>query len=308
MTAPLRPGPATPLLAAIPASARIGLAVSGGPDSLALLLLAATERPGQVQAATVDHGLRAEARAEAEAVARICAERGVPHEILTVEVTGSLQAAARSARYAALASWCQAHRLSHLATAHHLDDQAETVLMRLARGAGLAGLSGIRAERALAPGVRLVRPLLGLRKAELEAIVAAAGITPARDPSNDDPRFDRTAARRLLGQTELFDPARIAHSAAILAEAEAALVWATEQIEAERVTPAGLDPSDLPAELVRRLVLRQFARFGVAPGGPELARLIGALEAGRAATLGGVKATPGKLWRFAPAPPRRNRT
>lgn len=308
MTAPLRPGPATPLLAAIPASARIGLAVSGGPDSLALLLLAATERPGQVQAATVDHGLRAEARAEAEAVARICAERGVPHEILTVDVQGSLQAAARSARYSALASWCQAHRLSHLATAHHLDDQAETVLMRLARGAGLAGLSGIRAERALAPGVRLVRPLLGLRKTELEAIVAAAGITPARDPSNDNPRFDRTAARRLLGQTELFDPARIAHSAAILAEAEAALVWATEQIEAERVTPAGLDPSDLPAELVRRLVLRQFARFGVAPGGPELARLIGALEAGRAATLGGVKATPGKLWRFAPAPPRRNRT
>ena len=308
MTAPLRPGPATPLLAAIPASARIGLAVSGGPDSLALLLLAATERPGQVQAATVDHGLRAEARAEAEAVARICAERGVPHEILTVDVQGSLQAAARSARYSALASWCQAHRLSHLATAHHLDDQAETVLMRLARGAGLAGLSGIRAERALAPGVRLVRPLLGLRKAELEAIVAAAGITPARDPSNDNPRFDRTAARRLLGQTELFDPARIAHSAAILAEAEAALAWATEQIEAERVTPAGLDPSDLPAELVRRLVLRQFARFGVAPGGPELARLIGALEAGRAATLGGVKATPGKLWRFAPAPPRRNRT
>jgi tRNA(Ile)-lysidine synthase len=296
------------LLAAIPASARIGLAVSGGPDSLALLLLAATERPGQVQAATVDHGLRAEARAEAEAVARICAERGVPHEILTVDVQGSLQAAARSARYSALASWCQAHRLSHLATAHHLDDQAETVLMRLARGAGLAGLSGIRAERALAPGVRLVRPLLGLRKTELEAIVAAAGITPARDPSNDNPRFDRTAARRLLGQTELFDPARIAHSAAILAEAEAALVWATEQIEAERVTPAGLDPSDLPAELVRRLVLRQFARFGVAPGGPELARLIGALEAGRAATLGGVKATPGKLWRFAPAPPRRNRT
>lgn len=308
MTAPHRPSDASPLLAAIPDGARIGLAVSGGPDSLALLLLAAAERPGQVRAATVDHGLRTGARAEAEAVARICAERDIPHDILTVDVAGSLQAAARTARYSALAGWCQAHGLGYLATAHHLDDQAETVLMRLARGAGLAGLSGIRAERPLAPGVRLVRPLLGLRKAELEAIVAAAGLTPAYDPSNDDPRFDRTAARRLLAGTDLFDPARIAHSAAILAEAEAALAWAAERLEAERVTPVGIDPEGLPPELLRRLILRQFARFGVAPGGPELARLIAALQAGRAATLGGVKVTPGRLWRFAPAPPRRNRT
>lgn len=308
MTAPHRPSTATPLLAAIPESARIGLAVSGGPDSLALLLLAAAERPGQIRAATVDHGLRAQAREEAETVAQICAERGIPHDILTVEVNGSVQAAARAARYAALGSWCQLHQLSHLATGHHLDDQAETVLMRLARGAGLAGLSGIRADRPLVAGVRLVRPLLGLRKAELEVIVAAAGLDPARDPSNDDPRFDRTAARRLLDRTELFDPARIAHSAAILAEAEAALAWMTERLETERSTPAGLDPDGLPPELLRRLVLRRFARFGVTPGGPELARLIALLQAGRAATLGGIKVSPGKLWRFAPAPPRRNRT
>ena len=308
MTAPHRLSAATPLLATIPESARIGLAVSGGPDSLALLLLAAAERPGRIRAATVDHGLRPEARPEAEAVARICAEHDIPHDILTVEVAGSLQAAARSARYAALAGWCQAHGLGYLATAHHMDDQAETVLMRLARGAGLAGLSGIRAERPLAPGVRLVRPLLGLRKAELEAVVAAAGLTPAYDPSNDDPRFDRPGARRLLGEIDMFDPARIAHSAAILAEAEAALAWATERLATERMTPVGIDPEGLPPELLRRLILRQFARFGVAPGGPELARLIAALQAGRAATLGGVKVTPGRLWRFAPAPPRRNRT
>lgn len=295
-------------LGAIPAGARLGLAVSGGPDSLALLLIAAAERPGAIRAATVDHGLRPDARHEAEMVAAICAARGIPHDILTVTVTGSVQAAARAARYAALADWCRSHGLDHLATAHHRDDQAETVLMRLARGAGLAGLSGIRAARPLGEGVTLVRPLLGLSKAELEAIVAAAGLSPARDPSNDDPRYDRTAIRRLLAGSDAFDPARIAHSAAILAEAEDALGWAAERLAAERIEGDMLDPADLPPELLRRLVSRQLARFGADPDGPALARLIVTVAAGRAATLGDVLVSPGPHWRFAPAPPRRNRT
>lgn len=299
----LAPGP---LLAGLPADARLGIAVSGGPDSLALLLVAQAERPGSIRAATVDHGLRPEAADEAAMVAALCAARGIPHEVLRVAISGSLQAEARAARYAALAGWAARHGLSHVATAHHLDDQAETVLMRLARGAGVAGLSGIRATRPLADGVTLVRPLLPRRKAELEAIVAAAGILPVRDPSNADPRFDRSRVRRLLAAGPDLDPARIAHSATILGEADAALDWMTEALAAERCDGDTLDPAGLPAELLRRLVRRQLARFGAAPDGPRLARALAALAAGRVATLGGVKITPGPRWRFAPAPPRRN--
>lgn len=283
----------------------IGLAVSGGPDSLALLLLAIVSGP--VRAATVDHGLRPESRTEAERVAAICAERGVPHDILTLDLPlGTGQAEARAARYAALGDWCAAHELTHLATAHHADDQAETLLMRLARGAGLSGLAGVRRERQLRPGVTLIRPLLERRKAELEAIVAAAGLAPVRDPSNMDPRYDRTAARALLAATHWLDADRIAQSAAHLAEAEAALDWTTERLAAERIAGDSLDARDLPPELVRRLMLQLFARFGDAPRGPELARLIATLRKGRAGTLGGVKVSPGERWTFAPAPPRRS--
>lgn len=297
-----------PILSDIAEDARIGIAVSGGPDSLALLLLAAGERPGRVYAATVDHGLRAEAVAEARMVGQICAQLGVAHDVLRVQVTGSVQAGARAARYHALAGWAADAGLSHVATAHHADDQAETLLMRLARGAGLAGLAGVRRQRPLAPGITLIRPVLGWRRAELRAVVDAAGIVPAADPSNDDPRFDRTHARRLIAATPLLDPARLAHSAAILAEAEAALDWAATQLAADRIAGDTLDPRGLPAELVRRLVLRLLDGFGTSADGPRLARLIAALEAGRPATLGGVKALPGPVWRFVPAPPRRATT
>ena len=130
------------LAALRPPQGGLGLAVSGGPDSLALLLLASEALPGQVEAATVDHGLRAESAAEAEAVAQICATLGVPHAILTVEVaTGNVQAEARRARYAALGGWLAARDLAALATAHHADDQAETLLLRLNRAIGVAGLA-----------------------------------------------------------------------------------------------------------------------------------------------------------------------
>jgi tRNA(Ile)-lysidine synthase len=290
----------------LPDSASLGLAVSGGPDSLALLLLAVRTRRESLRAATVDHQLRPESRAEAEAVAALCAGLGVPHDILTVRVEGSIQAAARAARYAALGEWCVAHGLTHLATAHHADDQAETLLMRLARGAGLSGLAGVRAARPLCPGVTLVRPLLGARKAELEAIVAAAGIAPTLDPSNTDPRYDRTAARAVLAAAGWLDPARLAHSAAHLAEAEAALEWATDRAYAERFDGTSLDPEGLPPEILRRLLLRIFAAHGDTPRGPDLARLTAALRSNRPANHGPLKATPGKRWIFTPAPPRRS--
>src|SRR4051812_29251127 len=127
---------------------RIGVAVSGGPDSLALLLLAARARPGLVEAATVDHALRPESAGEAAFVAELCGRLAVPHEILTVEweekPETAIQERARIARYRLLGRWAKERGLTALATAHHLDDQAETFLMRLARGAGVKGLAGMR--------------------------------------------------------------------------------------------------------------------------------------------------------------------
>ena len=120
-----------------PGFARLGVAVSGGPDSLALLLLAQAAFPGLVEAATVDHRLRPESTIEALHVEDICARLGCPHAILDVEVPdgpAGLQAEARGARYRALGLWAEARGLPHVATAHHADDQAETVLMRLQRG------------------------------------------------------------------------------------------------------------------------------------------------------------------------------
>src|SRR5262249_6924657 len=152
--------------ALIAPDSRIGVAVSGGPDSLALLLLVAAARPGQVEAATVDHGLRSEAHEEAATVGRWCGGLGVPHAILTARWTEvpetAIQERARAQRYGLLGFWAKERGLAALATGHQADDQAETLLMRLARGSGVRGLAGMR-PRSVAPGshVRLIRPLLG---------------------------------------------------------------------------------------------------------------------------------------------------
>lgn len=283
--------------------ARLGLAVSGGPDSLALLLLAQAAYPGRIAAATVDHGLRPESAGEAAFVARVCAGLDVPHAILAagMTATANLQAAARERRYALLGQWAEAAGASPVATAHHADDQAETLVMRLLRGSGLAGLSAIRAAR---PGV--VRPLLGWRRAELAAIVRAAGLAPVADPSNQDRRFDRVRVRAGLAEADWLDPVPLARSAAALAEAEAALDWAAERLWAERVDGDTLDPAGLPAELRRRLVLRLLAaKGGPAPRGHAVGRLLATLEEGGTATLAGVKCEGGKVWRFTAAPLRR---
>ena len=285
------------------APARLGLAVSGGPDSLALLLLAHAAYPGRVHAATVDHGLRAESAAEAAFVAGLCAELGVPHAILAANMTDTVnvQAAARARRYALLGRWAGEVKAGWLLTAHHLDDQAETLVMRLLRGSGLSGLCGVRAVN---PPV--VRPLLGWRRDELAAIVRAAGVDPVADPSNADERFDRARIRRRLAEAPWLDPAPLARSAAALAEAEDALEWSVERLWRERVDGLTLDPAGLPAELRRRLVLRLLVTIGgPAPRGEEVGRLLATLDGGGTATLAGVKCVGGKLWRFAAAPPRR---
>ena len=283
---------------------RAGLAVSGGPDSLALLLLGQAACPDAVEAATVDHGLRPESAGEAEFVADLCRRLAVPHAILrpAEPIGGNLQSAARRARYALLEQWRVERGLDWLLTAHHADDQAETLLMRLNRGSGIAGLSGVRAVNG-----RVLRPLLAWRRAELAGIAAAAGIAAVADPSNVDDRFDRARLRAHLAVADWIDPPALARSARALAEADEALEWTVERLLAERADAHGrLDASELPAELRRRLLLRMLRGVNPAaePRGDEVGRLLAALEVGETSTLAGVKCVGGAVWQFEPAPPR----
>lgn len=216
--------------ALIAREARIGVAVSGGPDSLALLLLAAAARPGQIEAATVDHLLRTESAAEGEMVAGACARIGVRHATLVAEwaekPASAIQERARDERYRLLGRWLAGRSLEALATAHHADDQAETVVMRLNRGAGVRGLAAMRPlGRVPGSGLPLVRPLLSWRRAELEQVCAAAGLEPATDPSNLDLHYERVRVRRDIGAVGWLDPEAVARSAAHLADADEALDW-----------------------------------------------------------------------------------
>lgn len=292
---------------------RIGVAVSGGADSLAMLLLADAVFPGQIEAATVDHRLRPEGAGEAAFVASICAAHGVAHTVLSVDVPGrrNVSDAARTARYTALEEWRVRRGIGWIATAHHADDQLETMVMRLNRSSGLAGLAGIRAING-----HIIRPLLGWRRSELAAIVATAGIAPVCDPSNTDDRYDRARLRKLLGVNEILDPVAVARSAALLGEAEEALEAAVailaQGIEFGDAT-AILRPAGLSTELQRRLVLRCLALVepSYATRGAAVARVVAALVARRSASLGPIHAKVIRLpdgeagWRFARGPARR---
>lgn len=304
----------------LPDDASIALAVSGGADSVAMLLLAAAAFPGRVLAATVDHGLRSEAAEEAALVAELCARLGVSHATLApiAPIAGSsIQKQARKARYAALTAWAQAAGASAVLTAHHADDQAETLLMRLNRASGVAGLSGIRPARH-EDDTLLLRPVLTWRRDDLRRVAEAAGVRWVEDPSNADPRHDRTRFRDLLAGQSLLDPGALARSAAYLGEAEAALDTLTETLRAERWSPGKhlLRAGDLPREIRRRLVRSAIAEARTAHGivTPEFSdaanieALLDALAAGKAATQAGVLVAPERdgRWRFTPAPPRRS--
>jgi tRNA(Ile)-lysidine synthase len=297
---------------------RLGVAVSGGPDSLALLLLAAAAFPDRVIAATVDHGLRRESALEALHVEHICDRLGCPHSILKIEVPdgrAGLQGEARAARYGALTGWAAQQGTSCLATAHHADDQAETLLMRLQRGSGVGGLSGIRPTRRDGD-LLIVRPLLAWTKAELVHIVGEAGIEAADDPSNRDPRFDRAGMREFLRHNPLFQAKRLARTAAALGEADEALAWATDQLAEDRVTTQGgewrVDACNLPRALRRRLLSRVIGEVrrehGLLPtwaGTEDVDGLLSTLEVGGTGTLGGIIARGGEIWHLRLAPPRR---
>jgi len=175
------------------------VALSGGADSLALLAATAFEAPKRgmrVLAVTVDHGLQADSAQVAEAAASVARARGAEARVVRVEVgaEGGPEAAAREARYAALRDAATTAGAAAVLLAHTLDDQAETVLLGLARGAGATSLAGMAPDRA-DDDMRWVRPLLGVRRADTRAVCEAEGLTPWEDPHNDDPAFARVRVR-----------------------------------------------------------------------------------------------------------------
>lgn len=302
---PVAAGEAAALFADLSEAPVIILAVSGGPDSTALLWLAARWRAGakrgpKLTAVTVDHGLRAESAREARAVKRFARKLKIEHR--TLRWTGrkpktGIQLAAREARYRLLGGAAQKAGARHILTAHTLDDQAETVLFRLARGSGVAGLRGM-ARFSLLPAsgereITLVRPLLGLPKSRLLATLAAAKVPFADDPSNRDPRFTRPRLRELMPRlaAEGLDARSLARFARRMARVDQALERAVDEamkrlpLEPSRTGLAVRSPgyADLPAEVSLRLLNRAIAAAGN-EGPVELGKLE-ALHAVLAATL-----------------------
>ncbi|MCI9879484.1 tRNA lysidine(34) synthetase TilS [Methylobacterium sp. Leaf104] len=257
------------------------LAVSGGPDSTALMAAAAAMDPAPTfHVATVDHGLRPEAAAEASAVARLAETFGFPHRTLSwigPKPVRGVQAAARTARYGLLATHAESIGAAFVLTGHTRDDQAETVLMRLLAGSGPAGLAGMRAERRLTRSVRLARPFLHLSKADLVAYCEARGLAFARDPSNVDDRFARARLRQLVPalEREGLSTDRLCRLAARCARDEAALrALAEAAFEAAlRDQPApGLRLSGAHLGTLSDAVLLRVASLAaerIAPGGRE---------------------------------------
>ncbi|MFY0690636.1 MAG: tRNA lysidine(34) synthetase TilS [Paracoccaceae bacterium] len=179
---------------------RLAIAISGGGDSTALLHLAVQWAKADLVAVTVDHGLRPEAAQEAEEVARLCGALGVPHEILRWggwDSHGNLQDAARRARYSLISDWARGCGIGAVALGHTSDDNAETFIMGVSRGAGLDGLSGMRPQFSR-DGVRFHRPLLAAARADLRDYLRDRGARWIEDPSNEDLRFDRIKARKAL--------------------------------------------------------------------------------------------------------------
>jgi tRNA(Ile)-lysidine synthase len=282
----------SPALAAGPAL----IAVSGGPDSIALMRLcgavAGADRLPAPHAATVDHGLRAASADEARRVAAWADEAGIAHATLAWDgdkPKAALQARARAARYRLLAAQARAVGASALLTAHTLDDQAETVLMRLAHGSGLAGLAGMRPS-SRSEGIAHLRPLLGISKARLVATCIVNGWPFVEDPSNADPRFERArwrAAMPGLARAGL-TPQRLGRLARRLASADEALEAKAAQAYAASATEGGgglsLDFAGLlrsePREVALRVLLLALTRIANGQTAPlRLDRAEAALDA-----------------------------
>ncbi|NDV02218.1 tRNA lysidine(34) synthetase TilS [Pseudoroseicyclus tamaricis] len=281
---------------------RLGLAVSGGGDSRAMLEAAALWAPAAgvaLEVACVDHGLRPESGEEAAAVAARAAALGLTAEVLRWEgpAGGNLQAAARAARYRLLADWAARRGLGGVALAHTLDDQAETFLMRLSREAGVDGLAGMAAN-VTRHGTVFHRPLLTASRAELRAALVEAGHGWVEDPSNDDTRFERVRARRALAALAPLGigAGTLSEVAAQLSSARAALgLQLADAIGAHVTQEAGdliLAPTlaEEAEETQRRLWAAAFRWIGSSPYPPRRAPLAAAISAagrGETVTLSG---------------------
>ena len=289
-----------------------GVAVSGGPDSMALLWLMAALLPGQVRAATVDHGLRQGSDEEARMVAGFCTREHIPHETLLPQspIKGSLQAAARTERYRLLETWRRSLGIAHILTAHHADDQLETVVMRLNRASGVGGLAAIRARNGV-----VLRPALNWRRDELVRIAFDNDIPFVDDPSNADDRFDRARLRNALRSQTTLDVDAVARSARWLAEADDAIDWAVDRLIAswpDASDIAVIRDANYPPEIFRRVVTQRLRANDnqLRVRGASLDGVIAAMKDGRRAMVGAllidaVRGLEGTIWRISAAPRRK---
>jgi tRNA(Ile)-lysidine synthase len=311
-------------------AARTGLAVSGGSDSIALLMLAARwagPRDRTIEVATVDHGLRPEAAGEAAGVARLCARLGLRHAVLrwTPPPGGVSQAGARLARHRLLAGWAQARSLPAVALAHTADDRIETFLIRARAGSHWRGLAG-PAPRAASPawpegaGVDIIRPVLWASRPQLRAMLEAAGRAWAEDPSNGDPRYERVRMRALASRLEPSAASAILrimdHLAGLRAASEAGARRLLAAFACEAET-ASLEAGRFETAMgdVRRRALEALASAASGRATPPAAASIERLDAALAGaapaalTLAGLRfSRKARTIRVRPAPPHRRAT
>jgi len=293
-----------------PQAGTLAVAVSGGADSMALCLLAhdwAMSNGVQLSALTVDHGLRTGSDGEAAQVGAWLCKRGINHRILTwkhnAKISSRVQERARNARYALMRGWCLDHGVNRLLVAHHLEDQAETVLMRLKKGSGLLGLAAMAPARDL-DGVRVLRPLLSVPKARLRATLIGAGQSWIEDPSNENPLYERVRTRQLLAHLEREEgvsAGRLAGAAGAVARVRDILDAAADELVAtadgvDGGVSIGTQPFLAVPMTVRRLALAKLLRHvgggAYAPARLKLERMLGWMAVGNgradgARTLGG---------------------
>jgi len=295
-TGPIKDCELPALFAPLAEAPRIALAVSGGGDSLALLDCVDRWRrkradPPTLIVLSVDHGLRKSSRTAAAGVAAISRDRGI--EVRLLRWTGrkpqsDIEAAARAARYRLLLAAAREFGVSHVLLGHHLDDQAETLLLRLARGSGLFGLAAMRREIPV-DDVTIFRPFLETSRSRLAETIAVAGLTPVEDPMNTDPRFARARIRRIMPliAADGVDPAGLAATARRLADAAEAIDAAASDliagaVELNAMAAATIDPAaffNRPGEVWRRALLRLLLALGGVHYPPRFERLVALADA-----------------------------